>query len=175
MMKTSRAIFIFGFWCFTSINMAQANDIYLVRHAEKLSAKDTGSDPQLTACGQQRARYLADYFATIPLQAIYSTDYQRTKQTASPTANSKHLAIQLYDPRQLTALAETLRDNDYPVLVVGHSNTTPQLVALLQNPTASTAAISNIDEQDFAQIYQVTIGETGISVKHSSQRFVCQQ
>ncbi|CAM3830511.1 SixA phosphatase family protein [Rheinheimera salexigens] len=143
-----------------------ANTIYLVRHAEK---QHGGTDPALTVCGQGRAEALAAYFADIKLQAVYSTGYQRTQQTVQPIAISKQLAIQQYDPSQPELMHAQLDAHTAPVLVVGHSNTVPQLVTMLTG-----IEVSPLTEQDYTMLYQVELGEQ-VSVTLRHQEFSCNQ
>lgn len=111
--------------------------IYLVRHAEKVT--DGGAmlvedpkDPPLTAQGEARAETLANLLSDVGMRQIWSTDYIRTRKTAAPLAEALSLQIKLYDPRDLVGFAETLQaQTDETILVVGHSNTTPDLVEAL--------------------------------------------
>lgn len=116
----------------------QAGDVdatyYLVRHAEKTTEK---SDPALTIAGQKRSEDLAVRLSKVPLRAIYSSDYTRTRDTAVPTAIAKNLEIIIYNPRDLDSFAKELMALSGNILVVGHSNTTPQLSALLGGPEGS--------------------------------------
>ncbi len=100
---------------------------YLVRHAEKAE----GKDPALTEAGQERAEVLSERLNAAGITAIYSTDYRRTQQTAAPLAKRLEIPIQSYNPRDLQGLVDRLRQSSGTVLIVGHSNTTPELVALL--------------------------------------------
>jgi len=102
--------------------------VYLVRHAEKVLDV---SNPPLNEAGVERAQELATYFAGRELTHIHSTDFLRTLQTAEPTSAMLGLQVELYDPRDLTAFAARLKQTPGIHLVVGHSNTTPQLVAAL--------------------------------------------
>ena len=101
--------------------------IYLVRHAEK----QTGSDPALTPEGEARATVLAERLQGAGIETVWSSDYRRTRQTAAPTAEALELDIQIYDAGDLQSLADQLLSDQRTALVVGHSNTTPQLAALL--------------------------------------------
>jgi len=101
---------------------------YLVRHAEKTAEKP---DPALTEAGAKRAQDLAARLSTVPLAAIYSSDYRRTRDTAAPIAAEKGLNVALYNPGLLPEFAEDLRAQKGHILVVGHSNTTPVLAGLL--------------------------------------------
>lgn len=104
--------------------------IYLVRHAEKRA--DQGKDPSLTAAGKASAMNLAAVLRDVDLTAIYSTPYKRTIETATPTAFSQQLNLTVeFEPAE--KFAKTLL-NDHKgqaTLVVGHSNTTPELIRAL--------------------------------------------
>jgi len=101
-----------------------ARQIYLVRHAEKA----TGDNPPLTLIGRARAEILANELKNAGLTAIYSTDTRRTRETAAPIARATGLTVLPYDAGNLETFANMLRATPGNILVVGHSNTTPQLV-----------------------------------------------
>lgn len=101
---------------------------YLVRHAEKTKDK---KDPALTDAGGQRALDLAARLKEVPLSKIYSSDYIRTRDTAAPIAGATGLNVVIYDPRDLEGFSQELLKETGHILVVGHSNTTPQLSELL--------------------------------------------
>jgi broad specificity phosphatase PhoE len=63
--------------------------------------------------------------------AIYVSDYKRTRQTAAPTAARLGLNLTVYDPRDTPGLIARVRREAGPVLIVGHSNTVPDIVAAL--------------------------------------------
>ena len=122
-----------------------------MRHAEK----EAGDDPQLTPAGQERAQKLAACLAKVKLDAVFSTDFQRTRLTAQPVATRQGLDIQIYDPKDLPAFAAQLQQEyaGKTVLVVGHSNSTPALVGLLD----STKVYPAFAESEYGNIVQVTI------------------
>ncbi|NHK29137.1 histidine phosphatase family protein [Parvularcula flava] len=128
-----------------------ADTILLLRHAE---AGD-GNDPALTAKGKARAERVANQLAGLPIRTIYVTDTIRARQTAEPLANRLDLDVSPYDPFALPAFAEALKMTTGPVLVVGHSNTTPELVRLLGGEAGEPIAH---DEHD--RLYRVANGET---------------
>ena len=101
-----------------------ARQIYLVRHAEKAA----GDNPPLTLIGRARAEILANELKDAGLTAIYSTDTRRTRETAAPIARATGLTVLPYDSGNLETFANMLRATPGNILVVGHSNTTPQLV-----------------------------------------------
>lgn len=101
--------------------------LYLVRHAEK----DLGTDPDLTPEGRARAKALVALMTEADPALVYSTNYNRTRQTAAPAALALELPIIYYDPSDLEAFADKLKQDRQSALIVGHSNTTPQLVEAL--------------------------------------------
>lgn len=106
--------------------------IYLVvRHAEKV---DASRDPDLSAAGQARAQALAARLDGLALDAVYATEFKRTGQTVGPTAAGHGLAITPYSARQpAPAFADQLRATHArgTVLIAGHSDTVPDIVAAL--------------------------------------------
>lgn len=130
--------------------------IYLVRHAER--AADDPTDPTLTPAGEARARELARLLGDAPLERIFSTDYRRTRLTAAPVAEAHGLAVEEYDPRGegLEAFAGVLRGTPGHHLVVGHSNTTPELVRALGGDP-----VSPIGEMEYDRIYLVVVAPDG--------------
>lgn len=71
-------------------------------------------------------------------------------QTARPLANQQKIAIKNYSPKYLEQLSLRLQQHKANTLVVGHSNTTAQLVTLLTKQT-----ITPLSEQEYQQLYQV--------------------
>ena len=129
---------------------------YLVRHAEKTAET---SDPALTIEGKQRAQDLTERLKTVPVTMVYSSDYKRTRDTAAPIAAAKGLEVELYDPRDLEGLAKTLLSEKGHILVVGHSNTTPQLSALLGGPEGEPI----VEATEYNRLYVLEKTHKGIS------------
>jgi phosphohistidine phosphatase SixA len=121
---------------------ASANTIYLTRHAEKAA---TGTDPALTPEGQVRATNIAATLKDAQVKHVYSTAYQRTQQTAQPLATYLGLPVKSYDPTQLATFAQQLRALPENVLVVGHSDTTPELIRQLGGDPGSAIAETEFD------------------------------
>jgi hypothetical protein len=135
---------------FSSVCLADEQRWYFVRHFEKLS----GDNPGLTVKGQQRAQSLARYFTHIPVTKIYSTDYQRTRQSAQPLAEMLGMEIEYYSPARLADFANTLGFGDR-IVVIGHSNTTPELVRLMGGEAKA------MNEQDFGRLYILSKNDVG--------------
>ena len=129
--------------------------IFLVRHAEK----GYGSDPTLTFQGVRRADLIANIFKKLPLDAVYATKYKRTQETAQPVAREKGLEVELYAADELTTFSLRLRRKyeGQSVLVVGHSDTTPELI----NRLVTSGVLERIDERDYSNFYIVAINEQG--------------
>jgi 2,3-bisphosphoglycerate-dependent phosphoglycerate mutase len=107
--------------------------VVLVRHAEK--AAEPANDPPLSEAGAARALELARVLADAQITHIFSTETQRTMDTARPLAARLGLEIRPYNPRDLEGLAELLRSTPGRHLVVGHSNTTDVLSGILGGET----------------------------------------
>ncbi|ALD22637.1 histidine phosphatase family protein [Hymenobacter sp. DG25A] len=106
--------------------------VYIVRHAEKDLTPGL-ADPPLTPEGEQRALALRDSLLNRNVAAIFTTNTTRTRATAAPLAAARSLTPEVYDAKQLPALATRIR-KDYAgrtVLIVGHSNTLLETVEAL--------------------------------------------
>ncbi|MDP5040450.1 MAG: histidine phosphatase family protein [Paraglaciecola sp.] len=129
-------------FCHSLSSFAEEQTWYFIRHFEKLS----GDDPQLSELGKQRAEALVQALNNKPISHIYSTAYNRTLDSVSPLAVDRGLSPILYDPTQLAQLAQQLAQRNH-VIVVGHSNTTGQLIRLMGG------VIDNLTEQDYGQLF----------------------
>lgn len=143
--------------------------IYLVRHSEKDMSSGNYSDPPLTECGEERSEYLKTFLSEVALDAVYSTNYIRTKSTALSTALSKGLEIIEYNPNELEEFSKQLIALKQDALVVGHSNTTGVLAGLL-----SDEEIGDIDLDIYNRIYQVVIYKNNSQLNLFHTSFECQ-
>lgn len=143
----------------------ESYSIYLVRHAEK---QQEGKNPGLTQCGQLRAKQLASLLSQAKINQVYSTSYQRTRQTANPFAVKQHIAVQNYNPKHLEQLSIQLQQRKENSLVVGHSNTTPQLAELL-----SKQKMAPLTELDYQQLYQIQFVGEDVIVTLLKQPLIC--
>ena len=129
--------------------------VFLVRHAEKVDASE---DSKLSAAGNARAAALARILHDADIEYVHSTDFIRTRKTASPVATECGVKISLYEAGDLPAFVGRLKDNGGRHLVVGHSNTTPKLVELLGGEPRS-----KIQEKEYDRLYIVTIDKDGVA------------
>ena len=107
--------------------------VFAVRHAEKQS---NDKDTPLSDLGKTRADCLAQTLKDAHITTILTTQYTRTKQTAEPTAREMNVKLTSLDAKSndevvKQAKAATQSGN---VLIVGHSNTIPDIVAALGAP-----------------------------------------
>ncbi len=130
-----------------------ADSWYLLRHFDKAS----GANPHLTEKGQARASALAELLEDVPITQIYSTHYNRTQQSAAQLAKAKNMAVIEYDPRQLETFCNTLKARPN-VVVVGHSNTTPQLLKCL------TGKVRPIAESEYGVVFKVVATGNTVTV-----------
>lgn len=122
---------------------------YLVRHAEK---QDSSSDSSLSAIGHARAGILRDTLANKNISQVFASTYARTQQTAQPTATANNLELTLYRPDTTAGLVARLKSvGSRNVLVVGHSNTIPEVVKGLCGETVTIA------DDDYDNLFIVTI------------------
>ena len=130
---------------------------YFIRHAEKLRVDKTDINPNLNYDGFKRAEAWREVFSNIPFDAIYSTDFLRTKETAQPTAEKNNIDITLYDPTNIDTNAFLESTKGQTVLIVGHSNTTPMFV----NAIIGEEKYEQIEESINGNLYIVTISKSG--------------
>jgi broad specificity phosphatase PhoE len=131
--------------------------VIFVRHAEK--ELQPGDDPGLSEAGQLRAaelaRQLVDADVVAGVDAIYSTSYRRTEETAQPLAAALSLPIISYDASNTeTVMDEIVRKHKGQIiLVVGHSNTVPELIGNM----GASKKVPEIAEDEYDNIYIVSI------------------
>ncbi len=126
---------------------------YFIRHAEKDRSDSNNDNPHLIDIGIQRAQHWNEVFKNINFDAIYSTNYYRTKETAQPTASKNKLNLVLYDPKTID-ISKFLKDTEgKTILVVGHSNTTPDLV----NRILRNNKYADIEDSNNSNLYMISI------------------
>ena len=107
----------------------------IVRHAEK---ETTSTDPNLNSDGVLRAEELKRILGNIPVSAVYSTPYNRTRQTGQPLATAKGVSMTEYaTSKPYAELVDELLAawRGKVIVVVGHSNTVPDILKEISNNT----------------------------------------
>ncbi len=99
--------------------------IYLVRHAEKA----TGPNPNLLPAGEVRAQTLSQLLADKKINQVLTTDSNRTRQTAQPTAGRFNLPLTIYGKDTIPGFVASLKNSwGKNILIVSHSETIPVIV-----------------------------------------------
>jgi phosphohistidine phosphatase SixA len=127
----------------SSLRAQQARTIYLIRHADKVS---DDIDAPLSAAGRVRAACLANTLRDANIRQIFTSELQRTQQTAAPLAeklNLKPIAIPL---SKVDDLIEAIRSSKAAnVLVVWHDATLPKILLALGGPEITPIAHTEYD------------------------------
>lgn len=130
----------------------QGPTVYVIRH---LNTPEGERDPDLTDAGKATAEHLVHWMHGKPLTAIYVSDYKRTRQTAAPLAAERGITVKTYNPADTPALIALVRSETGPVLIVGHSNTVPDIVEQLGGTRPAPLA-----HPDFGDVWTVAGGKT---------------
>ena len=141
--------------------------VFLIRHAER--EDEPRQDPPLSKLGVARGEALARLLSTAGIKAIFTSQYARTKQTAEPLATKLGLTVTPFtlktnpaNPRQIAeeSTAEVtnkiLEHAGQSVLVIGHSNSIPDVIKMLGGDVVPT-----IDEQKFDDLFIVNVYAKG--------------
>ena len=140
---------------------AEVTTVILVRHGEKTSVKE--ADPPLSEAGQARASELARVLAGTKIDAIYTTEYIRTRDTAAPVAGAQGVEAKVFPNSRTYApdLAKHIRaeHKGETVLVVGHSNTTVEVLRHL-----GVVDPKPIPESQFDDFFVVTLAGDHVRV-----------
>lgn len=123
---------------------------YVVRHAEKAAAATMSADVPLSAEGQQRAEALRDHLKNEGIRHIFSTNYQRTRNTAAPLGDHMGVGTQTYDPRD-TSFISRLKSMKENTLVVGHSNTVDDIV----NGLTGERLLQDLRDEEYGDLFIV--------------------
>jgi len=137
-------------------NARAQGTVFLVRHAEPAAAgagatPAMNDDPDLSAAGQARALSLATLLKDAGITSIYVSEYKRTQQTAAPVAKALGIRVTAVKGDDTAAVLGAVKKAKGNVLIVGHSNTVPELIKALGIKTEVV-----IDRTDFDNLYIVT-------------------
>jgi broad specificity phosphatase PhoE len=117
--------------------------IFLVRHAEKV---DDSPDAALSEAGRARAALLARNLRDAGITAIFSSDFQRTRNTAQPLADALNLRVTVIGRDAPTVVARVRAlSNGQSALVVAHSDTLPGILRALGHRQSITIPDTEYD------------------------------
>jgi phosphohistidine phosphatase SixA len=141
--------------------------VFLLRHAER--AEEPRQDPPLTEKGTARSQELARLLSTAGIKAIFTSQFARTKLTAEPlakqlgiTPTAQTLKSNASNPRQIAeestkeTVDKIMAHAGGSVLVVGHSNSIPDVIKMLGGDVTPV-----IDEKKFDDLFIVTVYAKG--------------
>ena len=141
--------------------------VFLIRHAER--AEEPRQDPPLTEKGTARSHDLARLLSNAGIKAIFTSTFARTKLTAEPlakqlgiTPTALNLKLNPANPRQIAeestkeTVDKIMAHAGSSVLVVGHSNSIPDVIKMLGADVTPT-----IDEKQFDNLFIVTVYAKG--------------
>ena len=147
--------------------VAEAQMVIVVRHAERAdggagtaAAMTSGNDPELSEAGKARAQKLATMLGDAGIVAIYTTEYRRTKDTAAPLAARTGAKVEAVASRDLAILVAKIKSHTAgAVLVVGHSNTVPQIVKALGGSAVT------VGDDDYDSLFFVAANGTTTRIR----------
>jgi phosphohistidine phosphatase SixA len=155
----SRLVSLFLFaalWC-SSANAARA--VIVIRHAEKESQPP--DDPDLSIAGEDRAIALTRFLRHDKVDAIFVSEYKRTQKTADVLAHQRGITPVIVKAGDTKALIDKINalPKDAVVVVVGHSNTVPEILAALGVKDKVT-----VRDEEFSRVFVVTPFEGAASL-----------
>ncbi len=128
--------------------------VVLLRHAEKDLTEPDAPNPELSAAGKLRAEKLVGVINKYQPDAIFSSDYIRTRDTVRPLARKNRAMTLIYDTRDLNRMRDVILSGKYKrIVVVGHNNTTPALV----NALIGQEKYERLPETEYTKIWVVKI------------------
>lgn len=133
--------------CATAPDAPDGSNFYVMRHLQKAP----GPDPALSEEGARNAAKVADLLADDPPAAIYVSTTRRAAETAAPLAARLGLTPKTYDPSNTPALIAAVTAETGTVLIVGHSNTVPEIVERLGAPRPA-----ELSEADYGDIWHIS-------------------
>ena len=134
--------------------------VILIRHAERFDVAPGDNDPHLSSAGQSRARLLVHVLNRANISAIYTSKRVRTQETARPLADA--LGVSPLEGLDALQIKKDILQNHsgQTVLVVGHTNTVPEVMKLLGADSGH-----DIDEHEFDNMFLATVlGENIVRV-----------
>jgi phosphohistidine phosphatase SixA len=130
-----------------------ASTVYVMRHLQK----SDGNDPPLSAEGAANAQKVVTILGKRKIKAIFATPTKRAVETGEPLAKALKLTVTNYDPKDPEALKTAVDAIKGAALIVGHSNTVPDIVAQFGGERVGPLA-----DTDYGTVFIVTPGKTKV-------------
>jgi len=124
---------------------------YFIRHAE--SNGNRATNPHLTKKGIERAHLYAQFFADKKVDTVFTTNFNRTFDTAKIIAKAKGVEIVFYDPFKIDYQKFFKQHKNSHSVVVGHSNTTPNFA----NGITGVQKYSQMVEENYSDMFFVSV------------------
>ncbi len=139
---------ILPLWFWWWFRCGPETTLLIARHADRVSNQDA-----LSPAGLARAQELIHVVEKAGVTAIYHSDTERARQTAAPLATALGLTPSVYPANNTAELVAAIFANHegQKVLVIGHSNTVPLIIAAAGGPT-----IPDILPDEFDNLFVVT-------------------
>lgn len=136
-------------------SQSNVTQIYILRHTEKQD--DSAEDPVLSDVGIARAKYWKNVLQHTEFDQVFTTDFKRNIQTAKLISSSNSIKPELYYPMSFDVLKFLNLIKGQRVLIIGHSNTIPDMVNRLINETHYPP----MSHDNYNILFIVTIHENG--------------
>ena len=132
-----------------------ATTVLLVRHAD-VNTPAASNNPPLNAAGKARAKVLAHVAGAAGVTTVWTSTFERTKQTAKPLAALLGLQPQEVPPVEELAEVVAGGTGGHVILIAGHSDTVPEMIAALgvSDPPA-------VGHTEFDNLFVVTVHAPG--------------
>lgn len=126
-------------------------NLYFIRHAEEDG--NTASNPHLSANGKKRVKLLGRYFSNKKLDTIFTTNLNKTSETAKGIATFQGVPIVYYNPFKMSFKTFFNQHKNSNSLIIGHSDTTPNFV----NAIIDFPKYSQMMEDNYSDIYKISV------------------
>jgi broad specificity phosphatase PhoE len=129
--------------------------VIAVRHAD-IDLPHGSADPELNAAGRIRADALAHVVERTGVSTVFTSEFARTKQTVAPSARELGLVPRLTPAATMLARDALAGRFGEVLLIAGHSNTIPTMLAALGAPPVPV-----IGEREFDNLFVLTTHSAG--------------
>ncbi|MEX2483746.1 MAG: histidine phosphatase family protein [Brumimicrobium sp.] len=141
-------ILLFG----CSENKVEETTIYLVRHAEKDTTVEH-DNPPLIVTGKARAEKLARELKDEDITYIFSTKYDRNKNTVLPLSLSKDLNIDIYNWNKWQPMIDSLKTISGTHVICGHGDNLLPMIDEL----GGKVKIKSLGHNEYDKMFKVNI------------------